>query len=276
MIELTWHDLQFALIRAPKGLLRVMKEEEWAGNVFVGGGFLRAIVSGETISDIDVFTRDSAMADKLAVALVRQQIGNEATDDEVAKRIYRTPNALTLICFKPVIQIIHRWVFPPDPNVENFGKMSDGAKAVADSFDFTVCCAMFWRGHAEVRDNTGEDKPAWVWRSYVDQRFYADVAAKRLVYRRPTRVEDAGGSMLRVLKYYQRGYRIPLDSLGSVIARIAMAVDTETYGRRDEAQVAKVLTGLLREVDPNIDPSHVAHLPAENVKDVNVEESHET
>ena len=31
-----------------------------------------------------------------------------------------------------------------------------------------------------------------------------------------------------------------------------------------EAQLAKVLTGLLREVDPNIDPSHIAHLPAED------------
>ena len=40
-------------------------------------------------------------------------------------------------------------------------------------------------------------------------RFYPDLAARRLVYTSPLRNEDAGGSILRVLKFYQRGYRIP-------------------------------------------------------------------
>ena len=70
--------------------------------------------------------------------------------------------------------------------------------------------------------------------------------------------------MLRVLKFYQRGYRIPLDSLGAVIARLCQAVNwgkIETHGNT-EAQLGKVLTGLLREVDPNIDPLHESHLPS--------------
>src|SRR5205823_1616619 len=88
----------------------------------------------------------------------------------------------------------------------------------------------------------------------------------RLVYRRPKRNEDAGGSMLRVLKYYAKGYRIPLDSMGAVIARMMMGVEWDKI-RNSEDQLAEIVTGLLREVDPSIDPSHVAHLPAENSKD---------
>jgi hypothetical protein len=83
---------------------------------------------------------------------------------------------------------------------------------------------------------------------------------------RPNELSLAGGSILRVLKFYQRGYRIPLDSLGAVIARLMKPVDFDKIiGRTDqEDQLAKVLTGLLREVDPNVDPTHEAHLPAED------------
>jgi len=31
-----------------------------------------------------------------------------------------------------------------------------------------------------------------------------------------------------------------------------------------EQQWAKVLTGLLREIDPNVDPNHIYHLPSES------------
>ncbi len=72
--------------------------------------------------------------------------------------------------------------------------------------------------------------------------------------------------MLRVLKFYQRGYRIPLDSLGAVMARLIRAVNVKELLDRPadchESQWSKVLTGLLHEVDPNVDPTHIDHLPA--------------
>jgi hypothetical protein len=72
--------------------------------------------------------------------------------------------------------------------------------------------------------------------------------------------------MLRVLKFYQRGYRIPLDSLGAVMARMAVAINADrlhgAVGGNDEEKTATVLTGMLREVDPNLDPHHLAHLPS--------------
>lgn len=268
MTELAWHDLQYALLRAPKNLLAVLKEPEWAGHVFVAGGFIRATVAGEFINDIDLFTRDKEMAQKLARDLVRRQECSKfetLTDEGADKKIHETDNAFTLRCYKPAIQIIHRWTFPPHAGSAFAGTSEDGATAVAASFDFTVCCAVIWWGVDETEGGHPlDDKTIWKWRSYCDPRFYSDLAAKRLIYRRPVRVEDAGGSMLRVLKYYQREYRIPIDSLGAIIARVACAVEKGAYDRGEE-QVAKVITGLLREVDPNVDPNHVAHLPAEGV-----------
>lgn len=256
MSELTRHDLQFLLLRTPRPLLRLMKSEGWAGRIFLGGGFVRSVVCGDPVNDVDVFVQNPADAAAIARALVidAKRIKVPATEEQEAliKRcIYETDNALTVTCMSPSVQIIHRWVFPT-------------LQAVADSFDFTCCCAAFgW---------TGEK-----WESYCDDRFYPDVASKRLVYRNPVRNEDAGGSLLRVLKYYQKGYRIPLDSLADVITRLVAGVDLSKceYGHLDlktcevstrvrARQFSKVICGLLREVDPNVDPSHLAHLPAEN------------
>src|SRR5208283_3039247 len=101
------------------------------------------------------------------------------------------------------------------------------------------------------------------WTSLIDDEFYSDLAAKRLVYRSPVRNEDAGGSVLRLLKFYSRGFRIPLDSLGAVLARLVDGVDlngisTESFkdgyilggtsiGHTTEERWASVITGLLRE-----------------------------
>lgn len=229
-----------------------MKEPEWCNKVFIGGGFLRSVISGDPVNDVDVFVSSAELAESLAIELACRSLyrkgRNEVSEEEykaAGRRVHKTDNDYTLTCTTPVIQIIHRWTF---------GKLSD----VADSFDFTCCCAAFaW------------DLATENWYSYCDERFYADVAAKRLIYRQPVRNEDAGGSMLRVLKYYQKGYRIPVDSLGAVIARLMSAYCPSRKefeaGKINEEFCAKVVTGLLREVDPSIDPKHVAHLPAEEI-----------
>lgn len=70
--------------------------------------------------------------------------------------------------------------------------------------------------------------------------------------------------MLRVLKYYQRGYRITIDSLAAVITRLSAGVDYSTKGivdvktgDLDAPYFHKIISGLLHEVDPNIDPDHI-------------------
>jgi len=222
-MKLDIQDLRWALQRLPLNLKTVMKEPSWKGNIFVGGGYLRSIVANETVNDVDVFVKTEKDAELLAYKLCNDK-----------KDVIKTDNAYT-IRGKMVIQIIHRWLFEKPEDVSN-------------SFDFTICCAVIY-----FDENFD---------SFCDDRFYVDLASKRLVYRCPVRNEDAGGSMLRVLKYYQKGYRIPLNSLGNVIARLVKSLDSSKTDITNEEQVGKVITGLLREVDPDIDPLHQSHLPS--------------
>lgn len=225
MAKLDRQDLLWALRRLPKELKDLMEHEDWQGKIFVGGGYLRSIVAGEPINDVDVFVNSKETAELLAYKLAKEK-----------KDVYPTDNAFTVRGKMP-IQVIHRWTFLR-------------AEDISNSFDFTVCCAVIFNANG-------------TWDSYCDDRFYVDLAAKRLVYRSPVRNEDAGGSMLRVLKYYQKGYRIPLDSLGAVMARMVQAIDTNKIDiNNNEKGVAQLLTSMLVEVDPQIDPEHLAHLPS--------------
>lgn len=241
-MKLDQMDLSFAVRRIPRKLADLMTAPEWRAKIMVGGGFLRASVSNEKINDVDVFVQTKEDAKKLADILTGE------------KKYFESANAYTIRGLGLTVQIIHRWLF-------------EKPEDVSDSFDFTICCAVIWYDA--------------VWLSFCDDRFYVDLASKRLIYRCPARNEDAGGSMLRVLKYYQKGYRIPLDSLGAVVARMLQGLQVGdgdfgipnskggtvktgcavANGKLDEGLVAKVVTGLLRAVDPLVDPTHEAHLP---------------
>lgn len=245
MTKLTWHDLQFILMRLPKRVLKAMRQQP--GKIFVAGGCIRSIITHEEISDFDLFVSSKEAAIELANSLAKDQ-DRAKNDKGLLPGIWETDNAYTLIQYKPSIQIIHRWTF------------DDPCKCV-ESFDFTIAqAAVWWSGESEEKGH---------WESCISDRYYADLASRRLIYTAPKRIEEVGGSMLRVLKFYQRGYRIPIDSLGAVIARLLTAADFKKIESHDdfEGQAAKVITGLLREVDPNIDPKHISHLPAESMKD---------
>jgi len=222
-MKLDIQDLKWALQRLPSKLKTVMKEPEWKGNIFVGGGYLRSIIANEIINDVDVFVKTKKEAELLSYKLCSDK-----------KDVLKTDNAYT-IKGKMVIQIIHRWLFEKPEDVIN-------------SFDFTICCAVIY--YYENFD------------SFCDDRFYIDLSAKRLVYKCPVRNEDAGGSMLRVLKYYQKGYRIPLNSLGNVVARLVKSLDSSKTNMSNEQEIGKSITALLIEVDPEIDPLHLSHLPS--------------
>lgn len=246
MTKLTWHDLQWCLQRTPKIVLTMLKANP--DKLFVAGGFIRSCIANEHINDIDLFVGSKEFGRQVADQMA----------ESFKRKAHETENAYTVTGGRFAIQVIHRWTF-------------DKPEDCVDSFDFTVAQAAFWF-RAEQYEGT-QDAVAANWKSVCCERFYADLAAKRLVYTSPVREEGAGGSMLRVLKFYQRGYRIPLDSLGAVMARLACAVKQPDalLGKYDhEAWTAKILTGLLREVDPNIDPTHICHLPSEP-EDGNVE-----
>jgi len=228
MIELSRHDLSWCLRRCPNKLLEAMKSH--ANKVVLAGGFIRSCIANEEVNDIDLFCHSKEYAEAVATSLL--------VDD---RKLITTDNAFTVLGHKVALQFIHRWTFAQPVDV-------------IPSFDFTIARAAFW--------HDGE-----TWKSACDEDFYPDLAAKRLVYCCPQRNEDAGGSMLRILKFYQRGYRIPLNSLGAVVARLMSGVRLKEWDGT-ETHMAKLLTGLLREVDPNVNGDHIAFLPSLDEEEV--------
>lgn len=232
-MNLDAHDLLWCIRRLPKPLQDLLKKHP--GSVFVAGGYIRSCITNDDISDIDIFAPSKDLAKAYA-----EEIKPSDT------KIWETDNAFTVKGYFCPVQFIHRWTF-------------SNAVECVKSFDFTIAKAAFWwSGEAE----------AGQWQSECHPRFYADLTAKRLIYTSPIRNEDAGGSMLRALKFYQRGFRIPLDSLGAVIARLAVAVDhnglqagMRANGTTEEQETARLLTAMLVEVDPNSDPRRLTHLP---------------
>lgn len=222
MKELLQEDTNWCLVRLPKIILKLLKDEP--KKVMLAGGFIRACIANEKTPDIDLFAQSKDSAELYARRLAEKN------------RLVSTDNAFTIIGKKPTVQFIHKWVYAEPADI-------------IPSFDFTIARATIW---------FDGDK----WQSLCDDRYYADLAAKRLVYCSPKRIEEAGGSLLRVLKFYQRGYRIPLDSLAAVVARLITGVNIEKI--ETEEDWAYVLTGLLREVDPQIDLTGLAHLLSKN------------
>ncbi len=223
MRQLEQHDLFLIRRKIPKFLAEELKDTQ----AYIGGGFIRAVIAHEEASDIDLFVPDKPIAEKLATKIIYDNGDLYRVD---------TDNAITLYdhgrLARIPIQIITRWLF-------------SSADEVAKAFDFTVCQAVMWYT-AEVG-----------WNSIASDRFYPDLAAKRLTYTAPERNSDAGGSILRVLKYYRRGYTIPLTDLGLVIARLMKGVDFTRVDATNEEQMPLVIRSLLREVDPLVDPDHI-------------------
>lgn len=208
-------DLHFIVTRLPAKLRKLLKSDSM---LFVAGGFIRACIAGEQPSDIDVFCDSRENAERSARKLA----------NELSCSLIETDNAYTVRSPLPV-QFIHRWTF-------------NHPSACIESFDFTIAKAAVWYQEG-------------AWCSLADSRFYPDLAAKRLTYTSPVRNEEAGGSLLRVLRFYQRGYRIPLPSLAATIARLCNSVRDINF--LPEERLATVLCGLLREVDPLTDPDHI-------------------
>ena len=227
-------DLIWCLERLPVTVKKILRQEP-DRSVFVAGGFIRACIANEPINDVDIFCGSKEIAERLAT-----QVSDAIKDSW----IMRTDNAMTISAKPFAIQFIHRWTFID-------------VEACIESFDYTISCAAIY-----FENNT--------YNSIVDPRFYSDLAARRIVYRAPIREEEPGGSMLRVLKFYQKGYRIPLDSFAAVIARLVREFHGDP-SRQEEKHVASVILGLLHDVDPST-AERMAYLPVDqtsaNPKDI--------
>ena len=213
MQKLTTSDLNFVLSRCRKDIVKLLKANPV--KLFLAGGFVRSTISGEKVSDVDLFgdTADNIL--KIAKDLTLDRKG----------RYFTTKNAITVLSPPRFpVQFITRWLFT-DP------------EKLVESFDFTVCQAVIWFDGVKFH-------------SCISDLFYADLAARRLNYTLPHRMEEVGGSMIRCIKFVKKGYTVQAPSLAGMIARIARAVDG--IEGMDEKRAAFVITGLLHEVDPLI------------------------
>ena len=210
-IKLDNFDLNRVVRFLPSKIKSIMEQEFWRGKIFIAGGFIRDLVAGDKINDIDLFVNNKAEAELLLSVL------------QGDKKVISTENAFT-ICERLPIQIIHRWTFQKP-------------EEVLLSFDFSVCSAAIY-----YSDNG--------WEGICHERFYKDVASKRLIYLVPDREEAPGGSMIRILKFYKRGYNIPLNNLSKVVAR--MMKDAEDCYKSDnvENRLKMHIDKALFEVDP--------------------------
>lgn len=215
MPELLSEDLWWCVAGIPDAISDVLHDK--SKPCFLAGGYIRSRIAGEPVNDIDLFV--SSVADAKAIA---EKLAN-------GTKVFTSDNALSFKVAERDVQIIYRWTFATP-------------QECVLSFDFTIARSAIWWDGID-------------WRSVCDDRFYADLAAGRLVYCNPHRNEDAGGSILRALKFTGRGYRIPPSELGKVIARLMSAVElpkvTDDTGKLQEERLGFVLAGLLYEVDPN-------------------------
>ncbi|MBU8540203.1 hypothetical protein [Falsiroseomonas tokyonensis] len=219
MGALTSDDMHRILTSMPKDAVKMLKDN--SPRLFLAGGSIRAMIAGESVSDWDFFGPT-----KEALELAARRLADAR---EPKGKLYKTKNAFTVLGHpRTPVQFISRWLY-------------DDPAALLQSFDFSVARAVIWW------DGVG-------WQSLCDALFYPDLAAKRLRYMQPDRNEDAGGSMLRVQKFLHRGYHIAPESLGRVMARITTRMRGEASpqnaGEPDEAWHGRVITGLLRQVDP--------------------------
>lgn len=198
--------------------------------LFLAGGFIRSVIAKEEVNDIDLFASNKSLANEAANILA----------DKFKSRVYSTENAYTVRAKPFTLQVIHRWTFP-------------SPEECVASFDYTIARAAVW---VDTKPDPNGDT-SHRWESACDPSYYEDLAARRLVYRSPIREEAAGGSLLRLLKFYRRGYTAPLDTIASVMARLTGKVD---YRAQTEEQIARVLLGLLHEVDPNSVTNDPAYL----------------
>lgn len=215
-------DVDWVIRRLPNRVVGVF--EQFPGRVFVAGGFIRAVIAGEDPADVDLFVASQTDAD-----LVERRLS------ETYAVVARTANAVTMAPQNHHgldVQIITRWMYA-------------SAERLVREFDFSVCAAAVWH-----EPNTGGRGPARERAHYAGiahERFYPDLASKRLTYLEPQREEEVGGSMLRAMKYARKGYNVPLRSLAALRARVSEGAEA---GNGETLTRADVILGRLFEVDP--------------------------
>lgn len=161
---------------------------------FIAGGALTSAFTGRDIKDVDLYFKD-LQAFKAAI---------EMAYDDGLWCVSATDRAVTFVQGKSIIQLMHFDFFPT-------------AEAVFDAFDFTVCMAAYDLDSKEF---------------LFHESFMKHAAQRFLRFHSGTRYPF--GSLLRVLKYQERGYSIGKADL----LRIALCCHRTKISSWDELAAA--------------------------------------
>jgi hypothetical protein len=168
----------------------------------VAGGFCRDVMTGHEPKDIDIFSRSKA-------ALTAALDSFDWIEHYTMKKTANAENFVSDDPERPDIQFITR-VF-----------LRDHYNAIL-SFDFSIC---------QVGVYFDPDK-GWV--GLASEAFLEDLPNFRMRYTAPERDEDPGASLLRMVKFVSRGYKIAEADIAKIVGRFVFnlprdSADTEEW-----------------------------------------------
>src|SRR3546814_18218584 len=100
--DLIQADLRFVAQRMPKAVRELLKKH--AGRLFLGGGFIRSVIAGEPVNDLDLFGDAADWLRKVAEGLSAERTGSPIT---------KNGQAITLTTTETITHQLHnRGQFP--------------------------------------------------------------------------------------------------------------------------------------------------------------------
>lgn len=189
---------------------------EYGSGLMIGGGYCRDIITGATPKDIDIFATS-------------EKVFRDATESLDWKDLYvtrRTANAQTFTAEDRIeIQFITRVYY------------EDHEDAI-QSFDFSVCQV------AVYFDRCFEE-----WVGICTPEFMEDLPNFRMRYMAPERDEDPGASVLRMMKFVARGWKISEADIARVVGRfVSRLSDPDAYNFENEEQATERVQKAFRRI----------------------------
>lgn len=182
--ELTAQEIERVMARLPLEVARLLMNAN--GGLVLAGGCIRDVLDNKEPKDIDLFA-----CNKISAEYAHTHLRKRAFKESVV-----TKNAFTVFGATPLdpcMQII-------------FSQPFQAPYEVMETFDFEVCKASIWYDAIQTYN----------WASRISPRFREDLRDHRLTYC-PKKPIDGGDSLLRVLKFYSRGYEINYLSLAQIM-----------------------------------------------------------
>lgn len=185
--------------KLPEDVKRLL--EHFGSGLTVAGGFCRDAFIGEEPKDVDIF---AVSPEILAEALL--WFKTEAKDYQLERQKTNSVNFVSNFddeqaCFKDVapVQFINRVFFPMHGELIR-------------SFDWSICqIAVYYI----LEDG---------WKGICTQEFGKDIQSETLHYTAPDRDEDPGASVLRMMRFTQRGWKPTEESIARCLGRFTSVI----------------------------------------------------